>query len=62
MGTKKRKQGITNTLDLPVHKMLYIHLPCPHSEQQKQICSNLKSLNTFTKETGSKKVKLPKLW
>jgi len=35
MGTKEKKQGITNTLDLPKDKMLYIYQPCPHSEQQK---------------------------
>jgi hypothetical protein len=28
------KQGITNTLALPIDKMLYIYLLCPHSEHQ----------------------------
>ncbi len=28
------KQGITNTLTLPVDKMLYIYMLCSHSEQQ----------------------------
>jgi hypothetical protein len=51
------KQGITNTLALPIGKMLYIYLLCPHSEHHK----NLNSLNTFTKRTGSNKVKLPKV-
>jgi hypothetical protein len=41
--------------------MLYIYLLYPHSEHQKNICSNLNSLNTFTKETSSNKVKLPKV-
>jgi hypothetical protein len=45
---------------LPIDKMLlYIYtLWCPHSEQPKKIRSNLNSLNTFTKETGSPNVKL----
>jgi hypothetical protein len=51
------KQGVTNTLALPINKMLYIYLLCPHSEDQKNICSNLNNLNTFTKETGSANVK-----
>jgi len=55
------KQGITITLALPIDKMLYIYLLYPHSEDQKKICSNLNSLNTFTKKTGSNKVKLPKV-
>jgi len=54
---KVNKQGVTNTLALPINKMSYIYLLCPHSEQQKNICSNLNSLNTFTKETGSSHVK-----
>ncbi len=28
------KQGITNTLALPIDTMLYIYLLCPHSEHQ----------------------------
>jgi len=28
------KQGITNKLALPIDKMLYIYLLCPHSERQ----------------------------
>ncbi len=51
------KQGITNTLALPIDKMLYIYVLCPHSEHQK----NLNGLNTFTKEAGSNKVKHPKV-
>jgi hypothetical protein len=31
----KKKQGITNTLALPIDKMLYIYLLRPHSEHQK---------------------------
>ncbi len=127
---KRAKQGVTNTLALPINKMLYIYLLrrhsqhqkmsmlyiyflCPHSQHQKMsmfyicllcrhsqrqknvdvvlllivstlstpkktidvvhllivstlstpknICSNLNSLNTFTKETSSNKVKLPKV-
>jgi hypothetical protein len=51
------KQGVTNTLALPINKMLYIYLLCPHSEHQKNICSYLNSLNAFTKEPGSPNVK-----
>jgi hypothetical protein len=29
------KQGIINTLALPIDKMLYIYLLCPYSEHQK---------------------------
>jgi hypothetical protein len=29
------KQGVTNTLALPINKVLYIYLLCPHSEHQK---------------------------
>jgi hypothetical protein len=47
-----------NGLALPIDKLLYIYLLCPHSEHQKKICSNLNSLNTFSKETGSPNVKL----
>jgi hypothetical protein len=31
----KTKQGITNTLALPIDKMLYIYLLYPHSQHQK---------------------------
>ncbi len=31
----EKKQGITNTLALPIDKMLYIYLLCPHSDHQK---------------------------
>ncbi len=41
--------------------MLYIYLLCPHSEHPKKNRSNLNGLNTFTKETSSNKVKLPKV-
>ncbi len=51
-----------NTLFLPIDKMLYIYLLCPHSEHQKKFRSNLNSLNTFTKGTSSpNKLKLPKI-
>jgi len=53
----KKNQGITNTLALPIDKMLYIYLLCSHSEHQNKIHSNLNSLNTFTKETGSANMK-----
>jgi len=46
----RREQGITNTLGLPIDKMLYIYLLCPHAERRKKTHSNL---NTFTKETSS---------
>jgi hypothetical protein len=32
-----KKQGITNMLALPIDKMLYIYLLCPHSEQQNNL-------------------------
>jgi hypothetical protein len=31
---EKKKKGITNTLALPIDKMLYIYLLCPQSEHQ----------------------------
>jgi hypothetical protein len=31
------KQGITNMLALPIDKMLYIYLLCPHSKHQKNL-------------------------
>jgi hypothetical protein len=31
----QEQQGITNMLVLPIDKMLYIYLLCPHSEHQK---------------------------
>jgi hypothetical protein len=51
------KQGITNMLALPIDKMLYIYVLCPHSKHQK-IHSNLNSLNTFITETRLPYVKL----
>jgi hypothetical protein len=32
----RREQGITNTLGLPIDKMLYIYLLCPHSERREK--------------------------
>jgi ssDNA-binding Zn-finger/Zn-ribbon topoisomerase 1 len=64
MGTKKKKQVITNTLDLPIDKMLYIYLPCPHCEHQKNLFQFKQSKHFHEKsrfaecETGSNKVKL----
>jgi hypothetical protein len=29
------QRSVTNTLALPINKMLYIYLLCPHSEHQK---------------------------
>jgi hypothetical protein len=61
------KQGITNTLALPMDKILYIYLLCSHSEHQKNPFQSKQSkhfhqTNPFTKcETGSNKVKLPKV-
>jgi hypothetical protein len=61
------KQGIKNTLALPIDKMLYIYLLCPHSEHQKNPFQSKQSKhfhqrNRFTQcETGSNKVKLPKV-
>jgi hypothetical protein len=53
------KQSITNTLALPIDKMLYIlSIYCVHTVNTKKIHSNLNSLNTFTKETGSPNMKL----
>jgi hypothetical protein len=60
-------QGIKNTLALPIDKMLYIYLLCPHSEHQKNSFQSKQSKhfhqrNWFTQcETGSNKVKLPKV-
>jgi hypothetical protein len=54
------KQGITYTLALPIDKMLYIHLLCPHFEHQKNPFQP-NSLNAFTKKTGSNKVNFQKL-
>jgi hypothetical protein len=35
---EREKQGIINTLALPIDKMmLYIYLLCPHSEHQKNL-------------------------
>ncbi len=51
------KQGITNMLALPIDKMLYIYLVCPHSEHKKKIHFNLNSLNAFTKKIDSCNVK-----
>ncbi len=64
-GSELRKNGeVVVGLDVPilessVNKMLYIYQLCPHSQhpKKKNICSNLNSLNTFTKETGSSNVK-----
>jgi hypothetical protein len=47
------KKGITNTLALPIDKMLYIY----HTLNTQKIRSNPNSLNTFTEETGSTNVK-----
>jgi hypothetical protein len=60
-------QGIKNTLALPIDKMLYMYLLCPHSEHQKSTFQSKQSKhfhqrNRFTQcETGSNKVKLPKV-
>ncbi len=35
--SEEAKQGVTNTLALPINKMLYIYLLCPHSRHQKSI-------------------------
>jgi hypothetical protein len=43
-------------LALPIAKMLYIYLLCPHSEHQKNSFQS-KPSNTFTKESGSSNVK-----
>jgi hypothetical protein len=51
-GVSKDNKASQTPLALPVNKMLYIYLLCPHREHQNNICSNLNSLNTFTKETG----------
>jgi hypothetical protein len=62
-----KKQGITNTPALPIDKMLYIYLLCPHSEHQNNPLQSKQSKhihqrNWFSKcETSSIKVKLPKV-
>jgi hypothetical protein len=54
----KFKQGITNTLALPIDKDVVVHLTyCVHTLNTKKIRSDLNSLNTFTKQTGSHNVK-----
>jgi hypothetical protein len=64
---KKQEQGITNTLALPIDNLLHIYVLCPHSEHQNNPFQSKKSKNfyqrnRFTKcETGSIKVKLPKV-
>ncbi len=66
---KKRaeKQGITDTLTLPIDQMLYICLLCPHSEHQNNLfqfrqSKHFHQRNRFTQcETGSNKVKLSKV-
>jgi hypothetical protein len=35
----QEQQGITNTLALPIDKMLYIYLLCPYSEHHKKSVS-----------------------
>jgi hypothetical protein len=61
------KQGITNTLALPIDKMLYIYVLCPHSEHQQipfqsKQSKHFHQKNRFTKcQTGSNNVKLPKV-
>jgi hypothetical protein len=37
------KQGITHTLALPIDKMLYIYVLCPHSEHQKNLFQSKQS-------------------
>ncbi len=34
------KQGITNTVALPIDKMLFIYLLCPHFEHQNNVCQS----------------------
>jgi hypothetical protein len=61
------KQGMTNMVALPIDKMLYIYVLCPHSEHQKNLFQSKQSKhfhqrNRFTEcEAGSNKVKLPKV-
>jgi hypothetical protein len=61
------KQGITHTLALPIDKMLYIYLLCPHSEHQKILFQSKQYKHFHQKsrfprcETGLNKVKLPKV-
>ncbi len=60
-------QGIKNTLALPIDKMLYIYVLCPHSEHQKNTFQSKQSKHFHQRnqctqcETGSTKVKLPKV-
>jgi hypothetical protein len=61
------KQGITNTLALPIEKMLYIYVLCPHSEHQQipfqsKHSKHFHQKNRFTScQTGSNNVELPKV-
>jgi len=65
---KVNKQGVTNTLALPINKMSYIYLLCPHSEHQKKHLFQFEQSKHFhqrhrfiTCETSFNKVKLPKV-
>jgi hypothetical protein len=51
------KQGITNTLALPIDKMLYIYLLWPHFEHQKQSRSKSKQSKTL-----SQNKRVHKMW
>jgi hypothetical protein len=50
------KQGITNTLALPIVKMLYIYRLCPHSKHQKDPFQSKESKH-FHQKTDSPNVK-----
>jgi hypothetical protein len=54
------KQGITNTLALPIDKMLYIYVLCPHSELIKSV--PIKTVKTLSpKKAVLIRPKLPKV-
>jgi hypothetical protein len=62
------KQGITNTLALPIDKLLYIYLLCPHSEHQNNGFQSKQSKHFHPRnqliwcETGFNKIKPFKSW
>jgi len=47
---KKKKQGITNTLALPIDKMLYIYILCPHFEHQKNSYQSKQSTHSHQRK------------
>jgi hypothetical protein len=49
-------QGITNTVALPIDKMLYIYLLCPHSKHRKNAFQSKQSKHFHQKKL------VPQMW